>query len=76
MQAVVVTNPLFLMLASLSWNTVPKFELQTIKTQAASREKQEKHQKIAYKERLYLFATHTNKSFNKTFQGPFQSCVP
>lgn len=45
MQAVVVTNPLFLMLASLSWNTVPKFELQTIKTQAASREKQEKHQK-------------------------------
>lgn len=32
MQAVMVTNPLVLMLVSVSWNTVPKFELQTIKT--------------------------------------------
>lgn len=42
MLAVVVTNPLFLMLVSLGWNTVAKFELQTINTYGASREQQER----------------------------------
>lgn len=77
MQAVVVTNPLFLMLVSLSWNTVPKFELQTIKIHGASREQQERWiipENIPQRDSIGLQHSQTNLLW-KLFKGHFKSML-
>lgn len=83
MQAGVVTNPLFLMLVSLSWNRVPKFELQTLKTHGASREQQERGkipENMPQRGCIGLQHSQTNLLL-KLFKGHFKSmfheyCVP